>query len=265
MKVYLDNNVLVDIEAGKYSVEDFAGMSGATYYYSDAHINELLEAKGNPKVSQRGRLCLISQLCGRNNILTGGFETPEIYKKEPVEMYRLCDIPLRAIIAQQVNTGDDLFMKLREKLDFDSTIFNNVSPDLVLGIIDERVKQKLNIDLMTYLKATEAFGGKPLYHTLFNLIDSANYWGDKKTSHSNVARLYDAAHAYFAQICDVLVTNDKRMRAKTKAVYSFLDVNTNVVSTNEYLGGCKMKDGKAQCNEVVKSIETKSRQHNHMD
>ena len=150
-------------------------------------------------------------------------------------MYRLCDTPLRAFIAQQVNSGDDLFMKLRKKLDFDSTIFNNVSPELVLEMIDERVKKKLNIDLMTYLKATEAFGGKPLYHTLFNLIDSANNWGDKKTSHSNVARLYDAAHAYFAQICDVLVTNDKRMRAKTKTVYSFLGVNTSVVSTNEYL------------------------------
>ena len=235
MKVYMDNNVLVDIEVGKYSVEDFTGMSGATYYYSDAHIKELLGAKSNPKVSQRGRLSLISQLCGCNNILTGGFEAPEIYEKEPVEMYILCDTPMRAFIVQQVNTGDDLFMKLREKLDFDSTIFNNVSPELVLKMIDERVKQKLNIDLKTYLKATEAFGGKPLYHTLFNLIDSANYWGDKKTSHSNIARLYDAAHAYFAQVCDVLVTNDKRMRAKTKAVYTFLGVKTRVLSTNEYL------------------------------
>lgn len=235
MKVYMDNNVLVDIEVGKYSVENFTGMSGATYYYSDAHINELLEAKGNPKVSQRGRLSLISQLCGCNNILTGGFEAPEIYEKEPVKMYKLCDTPMRAFIVQQVNTGDDLFMKLRKKLDFDSTIFNNVSLELVLEMIDERVKQKLNIDLKTYLKAMDAFGGKPLYHTLFNLIDSANYWGDKKTSHSNIVRLYDAAHAYFAQVCDVLVTNDKRMRAKTKAVYTFLGVKTRVLSTDEYL------------------------------
>lgn len=236
MKVYLDNNVLVDIETGEFSVDTFSAMPHVEYYYSEAHLNELLEAKGNPKVSQGGRLSLISQLCGRNNILTGGFEAPEIYEKEPVEMYRLCDTPLRAFIVQQVNTGDDLYMELREKLDFDSTIFNNVSPELVLEMIDERVKQKLNnMDLLTYLRETEAYGGKPLYHTLFNLIDSANYWGDKKTLHSNVARLYDAAHAYFAQICDVLVTNDKRMRAKTKAVYSFLDVNTSVVSTNEYL------------------------------
>ena len=81
-----------------------------------------------------------------------------------------------------------------------------MNPELVLEMIDEKAKLKLNIDLLTYLRATEAFGGKPLYHTLFNLIDSANYWGDKKTAHSNVARLYDAAHAYFAQVCDILVT-----------------------------------------------------------
>lgn len=166
MKVYLDNNVLVDIETGEFSVDTFSAMPHVEYYYSEAHLNELLEAKGNPKVSQGGRLSLISQLCGRNNILTGGFEAPEIYEKEPVEMYRLCDTPLRAFIVQQVNTGDDLYMELREKLDFDSTIFNNVSPELVLEMIDERVKQKLNnMDLLTYLRETEAYGGKPLYHT----------------------------------------------------------------------------------------------------
>ena len=237
MKAYLDNNVLVDIEAGSYSAETFLAIPDVAYYYSVAHMNELLEAKGNSKVNQEGRLRLISMICGRNNILTGGFAVPEIFEKEPVEMYRLCDNPLRAFIAQQVNTGNELFIELRETLGFDSAVFNNVSPDQVLEMIDEKVKEKFdNLDLLTYLRATDAYGGKPLYHTLFNLIDSANYWGDKKTSHSNVARLYDASHAYYAQLCDVLVTNDKRMRAKTKAVYSFLGIRTKVVSTNEYLG-----------------------------
>lgn len=237
MKVYLDNNVLVDVEDGKYSVDMFTTMPSAKYYYSDAHMNELLEAKGNVKVSQEGRLRLISKLCGQNHILTGGFDAPEFYYKEPAEMYRLCDIPLRVYIAQKVNTGDELFMELRERLGFDSAVFNNVSPDQVLEMIDEKVKEKLDdMDLLKYLRETDAFGGKPLFHTLFNLIDSANYWVDKKTAHSNVARLYDAAHAYYAQVCDVLVTNDKRMRAKTKAVYSFLGVKTSVIPTNEYLG-----------------------------
>lgn len=235
MKVYLDNNVLVDIETGKYTIDVFMSIPGVTYYYSDAHINELLEAKGNPKVSQNDRLGLISEMCGSHNILTGGFAAPEFFDKTPEEMYKLCDNPLREFIAQQVNTGDDVFVGIRERLDFDNAVFNNVSPDLVLKMIDERASQKIGMDLLTYLHSTDAYGGKPLYHTLFNLIDSANYWGDKKTNRSNIARLYDSHHAYFAQICDVLVTNDKRMRAKTTAIYSFLGVKTKVVSTEEYL------------------------------
>lgn len=235
IKVYLDNNIYVDMEMNDLKVEQFLSMKGCVYYFSDAHMNELLEAKGNERVSQEGRLRLISKICGRNNILTGGYDKPEIFEKEPIEMYRLCDNPLRKYIAQQVNTDDGLFLELRQRLGFDSIVFNNESPDRVLGMIDERVRQEFeDMDLLTYLGATEAYEGKPLYHTLFNLIDSANYWGDKKTSHSNVARLYDAAHAYFAQVCDVLVTNDKRMIAKTKAVYSFLGVRTKVMSVDEF-------------------------------
>ena len=236
-KAYLDNNVYVDIEMNDLKVEQFLSKTDYAYYFSDAHMNELLEAKGNNRVSQEGRLRLISKICGRNNILTGGYEKPEIFEKEPIEMYRLCDNPLRKYLAQKVNNDDGLFLELRQRLGFDSTVFNNESPDRVLEMIDERVKQEFeDMDLLTYIGATEAYGGKPLYHTLFNLIDSANYWGDKKTAHSNVARLYDAAHAYFAQVCDVLVTKDKRMRAKTKAVYSFLGVKTKVLSVDEFLG-----------------------------
>lgn len=62
----------------------------------------------------------------------------------------------------------------------------------------------------------------------------ANYWSDKKTSHSDIARLYDASHAYSAQICDVLVSNDRKMRYKIKAIYSFLGVKTIVLSTQEF-------------------------------
>ena len=43
MKVYLDNNVLVDIEYGKCRVSDFLSKPYVAYYYSDAHLNELLK------------------------------------------------------------------------------------------------------------------------------------------------------------------------------------------------------------------------------
>lgn len=240
MRVYLDNNVLIDIVQGKLNEEEFLSKPNTEYYYSDAHLGELLEARGNPKVSQEGRLDLISRLCGQNCILSGVLNDPEFIQKDVREMYRIADTPLRSVINSMAAKGANILEKVRIELDFESRQFNNESPEKVLGIIDERMKEKLGIGLIPYLLSSEAFGGKVLYYTLLNIIDTANYWGDDKTDHSEVARLYDASHAYSAIICDALVTSDRRMMAKVKAIYSFLGIKTKVLSVKEYLSGGKV-------------------------
>lgn len=233
MKVYLDNNVLVDIEAGMYQLEIFCALPDVEYYYSDAHLNELLEARGNSKVSQEGRLDLIAKLCGKNYICSGVKSSPDFLEKDCKEMYRYVDIPLRAYINNTVSAGAAIFNEFREKLGFDSKVFNNESPERVLQIIDERMVEMMKMGLLDYLYQTDAYG-RSLYGTLLNIIDTANYWGDVKTDHSEVAKLSDASHAYSAQICDVLVTNDKRMRAKVKAIYAYLGASTQVLSVKEF-------------------------------
>ena len=50
-----------------------------------------------------------------------------------------------------------------------------------------------------------------------------------------IARLYDSSHAYYAKLCDVLVSNDKRMRYKTMAVYDYLGISTTVMAADEFL------------------------------
>ena len=239
MNIYLDNNVLVDIEAGKYQLETFCALPNVDYYYSDAHLNELLEAKGNPKVSQEARLDLITSLCGKHYICSGVTKSPEFMEKDCREMYRLVDIPLRVCINMAASVGIDPLGMVREKLGFESKVFNNESPVRVLKIIDERMVEKLNIGLLEYIYQTDAYG-RALYSTLLNVIDTANYWGDVKTDHSEVAKLSDASHAYSAQICDALVTNDKRMRAKVKAIYAFLGVPTQVLSVKEFFSTVKV-------------------------
>lgn len=233
MKVYLDNNVLVDIEDGRYTVNDFLAKD-AEYYFSDAHMNEILEAIGNPKVSQGKRLELISEICGRNCILSGGYREPEVIMMDPIDMYRLSNTPLISHINKVVSNGAGVFERIREVLGFDSKIFNNENPENVLRILNQRMQEVLHIGLEQYLMRSEAFGGRVLFITLLNIIDAANYWGDVKSDHSEVARLNDSSHAYFAQICDVLVTNDKRMRSKIKAIYSFLGIKTKVLSVKEF-------------------------------
>lgn len=235
MRVYLDNNVLVDIEYGNYKVSDFIAKPYVEYYYSDAHLNELLEAVGNPNVSQDGRLRLIEEICGDNLILSGGYAQPEFLQKSPIEMYRLVATPLMALINNQATNLTETFEKIRTELDFNSVRFNNEKPEKVLEILDKRMLEKFHMSLRQYLMLSEGFCGRTLFITLLNIIDAANYWGDAKTEHSEVARMNDASHAYFASICDVLVTNDKRMRRKIEAIYSFLGIQTKILSVKEYL------------------------------
>ena len=234
MKVYLDNNVFVDIEARKYRIEDFLAIPDTEYFYSDAHMNELLEAKGNPKVSQDGRLELITKLCGQNYISPGTVNVPEFLVKDCREIYKLVDNPLRVLINKTIYSGTETFAAIREIIGFNSKRFNNEEPERVFQMIDERMQKKFDMGLLEYLYRTEAYGGA-LYGTLMNIVDIANYWKDSQTGHSDVARLCDASHAYSAQICDVLVTGDKRMRAKVKVVYLFLGVKTKVTSVDEFL------------------------------
>lgn len=43
----------------------------------------------------------------------------------------------------------------------------------------------------------------------------------------------DAKHAYYGSYCDVLVTNDKKMAGKAKAVYKDMNISTMVIPLNE--------------------------------
>lgn len=234
MNVYLDNNILIEIEDGKYRVSDFLSVEKALYHYSDVHMSELLEARGNDKISQKGRLNLISQLCDKNYIVTGVLNPPEFMEESVEDAYKLSDNPIRQKLAQMA-CNDVPYTRIREVLDLRSSEFNNTPCEEVLSIVDSRMKEKLGMSLMTYLVASEAYGGKPLYYTLLKLIDTSNYWPEKKTQRSNIALLYDAAHAYSAQICDVLVTNDKRMSEKVTAIYCFLGIKTKIQTADDYL------------------------------
>lgn len=241
MKVYLDNNIIVGIEEGSYSLSLFKSCTGVEYYYSAAHVDELIEGKGNPKISVDKRLTTISELAGANHILNG-FQNPEIFSKSIQEMYALANSPLQTIIREQINSATNNFNidndRFLEILRLKRIEVNNIKPCDIISEIDRRMLVAENpadrISVREYLWHSEAVG-RSLYCTLFNLLDLACFHKDKPTDHSNIARMHDASHAYYAQLCDVFVSDDKKMRYKTTAVYSYLGVKTQVVSGEEFL------------------------------
>ena len=241
MKVYLDNNVIVGIEEGDYNLSSFTSLPCAEYYYSATHLEELLEGKDNPKISVERRLATISNLTGSNHILNG-FQDPEFFQKPIQDMYALACSPLHAMLRQRINNATNNFNvdndRFLEILRLKRIEVSNIKTCDIFSEIDRRLLEADNpadrISVKEYLKRSEAVG-RSLYCSLFNLLDFACFHKDKPTSHSNIARMHDASHAYYAQLCDVFVSDDKRMRYKTEAVYHYLGVKTLVMSGSDFV------------------------------
>lgn len=245
MKVYLDNNIIVGVENGDYEISPFIIHEGVDFYYSAAHIEELIEGSHIKYLSVDKRLSTIDEICGFNHILNGCHE-PEFYPKAPKEMYDIECSPILSCMRGLVNNRSALFnvnnKRFLEILKLRRIDVNNIKTCSIILEIDRRLQSaddpRDRISVKEYLQRTEATG-QSVYATLFNLLDFACFYRDKPTDHSNIARLHDASHAYYAQLCDVFVSDDKRMRFKTEAVYSYLGVKTRVISGKEFLASFK--------------------------
>ena len=233
---YLDNNVLVEIEQGNISASTFLSIQNSKYYFSPSHIDELIEGEGIGKLSIEGRLKLIEDLTTNNYILPG-FPNPELYERTPFQVYQDEKSPFNSCIRQLTNQAMSNFILDRDE--FLSIVklrkieVNNIPSQDILIKLDNILSKYMNISIPELLLRSEAMG-RTVFGTLFNLLDLACYYKDKQTELSNIARFHDASLAYFAQLCDVFVSEDKRMRFKTEAVYSYLGINTQVVSLKEF-------------------------------
>ena len=235
MNVYLDNNIIVDIESRGQSLDSLITQN-ANYYFSAAHISEMIEGE-NKGVTVSHRLKTINRIASSNYI--DGIGKPEFCKKAPNSIYveRKKNAVLNNIkmtinnSVSSFNVNRDTFVGL---LDWRKEEVNNIDPKDIMGKLNNAMMEKFHIDIPSYLIRTEAMG-ITLYLTLFNLLDFACYHKDKKGDHVNIARMYDAFHAYYASICDIFVSRDKRMRHKTMVVYHYLGVKTQVIDLKEYI------------------------------
>lgn len=241
MKVYLDNNIIVGIENGDYESSAFKSKHDAEYFYSAAHIDELIEGEQVPQLSIDKRLSIIDNLAGENHILNG-YEDPEFLQKSARELYDFSHSFPQIMMRDWINSLSANFNPDRDKfldiLKLKKIEVNNIKPCNIISEIDRRLQEaddpRERISVREYLDRSEAVG-RSVYCALFNLLDFACFHKDKQTDHSNIARMHDASHAYFAQLCDIFVSDDKKMRYKTEALYAYLGVKTKVMNGIDFL------------------------------
>lgn len=235
MRLYLDNNILIYIENGKYELSQFLSVSDAEYYYSEIHMDELMNGLDTHPELKDIRLKTIGELCGSKYIVpdVAGFKM-EIEERLPQSAFNL-SMRFKFIhdqiylFSKSMKIEREVFLK---GLKMNRLDVNNYKPTEILPLLDIKMKENWGYGIKEHLEKSVANTGRTVFLTLFNLLDFVCYWHDE----DHAARLYDSSHAYFAQMCDVLVSNDRRMRIKSEAVYSYLGIKTKVVTADEFLG-----------------------------
>lgn len=236
MRVYLDNNILVDIEDGHYKLKDFLSKPCVEYYYSDAHISELQNGVDKEISGLRERrLNTIQSICGKRFLTQddSGLRV-RLAECEPRQAY---DNAVQfGFMRGTINRIVDAFTPNRQgilnELSWDAREVGSFKPDEILEKIEEKfLASQYHFGIKDYLRYSEASTGRTIFACLFNLLDMVGYRKDK----NNVSRLYDATHAFYAYRCDALVSNDARMRLKTEAVYQYFRIKTRVMDAQSFL------------------------------
>lgn len=124
---------------------------------------------------------------------------------------------------------------LNGEMDNGISSINNYNPNEVVNAVNAFLASHgVNFDLERLIKKyinKEHQGDENIFFEgLYVSLDLMRYHPDKRELMNIIT---DADHAFYGQYCDVLVTDDAKMRLKTEAVYSYLGIDTKIISGKE--------------------------------
>lgn len=236
MRAYLDSNILISIEESEVKITELTGMFGTEtqFVYSYAHIQELLEASNLESLIPR-RTQTIKDVTNNFYAYPDGI-TIEFKNEDPnyvIKFYqslKAINYQLRSTI-QNFDIDRDSLLK---KLSISKIEMNNIHPDEVISQLNEILEKQFIPNFQTMIKMSGSSKREQIV-SVFNFLDFLGYWTDKPNSKSKMARIYDASHTYFSSACDFFISNDKRARNKAKVAFHMLNIQTKVLSLNEFL------------------------------
>lgn len=250
MKVYLDNNIIVSLENGDYSLDRIESLFSnlkIDFVYSSAHIFEVESFQGNELISKKGLLtnrfdsirhifknnCLY--LDPDNNQLVNILEDPQ----EVYDTITLVPFGIQAMKGFMNMISKEQKEDFRKQLGIEIQKLNNYSAAEVIGHLNTKLinwgTNQSFIELIEYGITLHPNGHKFGLHNrisgIFEFLDMLGYWKDKETNSSNYARLWDASHSFFATYCDYFISDDKRTRNKANVVYNIYNKSTKILSS----------------------------------
>lgn len=115
---------------------------------------------------------------------------------------------------------------------------NNYTPDEIIRTINSYLAQNGYEEegfvgiIKNALRDNDREDEKMVFESLYVGLDLLRYHSDKR----DLMNIFtDADHAYYGSFCDVLVSNDEKMRSKTAAIYYYLKIDTKIICKEDLL------------------------------
>ena len=249
MTAYLDNNIVVLIENGTYTIDKILSLlpdKQTKFFYSAAHIQEAKNFQGSATMTKTeflGRRFETIRSIFKNNYLYF-----DITKKRQMQLIRDPLQVYETISFSDFGTGImkmfvNLFSKdqkegVRKNLGLDIQRLNNYSPSEVIKQLNSKLTSwgtnESFLELIEHAVRLHPDGKNFGLHNrvaaIFELLDLFGYWKDRETDNSNYARLWDADHTINAAYCDYFISDDRRTRYKANVVYDIYKIGTVIIS-----------------------------------
>ncbi len=249
MNIYLDNNIVIDIEDGNYTRDEILSKIGepqSRIFYSSVHLTEADEMMGNDKAQKIAKRCQTITNITSNNYLHLDANThithkqivkpEEILKRQKYWSKNSSSGTLQK--AELSNVSQEQRVVFRESLGIDPKQINNYSAKEVVEQFEKNKDKFDNMSLPEFINTATMFKLKRLATIVtkivatFEILDLIGYWKDVYTTKSDFARSKDSQHCLSASVCNYFVSNDKRTCNKARLVFDIFDINTKVVDSN---------------------------------
>lgn len=228
MIIYLDNNVIINIEENKLRLPQ---RQDVIYPFSYVHIEELLESGERLPQLKDLRLSTLSHISDDKYLVNDSPGQLIMMTRTPLQVFQdIANNPLIRYLRQVVKRDCAKLIYEDEVIKYfniDKRRINNYTSAQLLKEHSDFIEQ--------YITATDDGNRQASFNSFFNAMDMLGFWQDKLTPKSSLARQYDANHAYHATLCDYFVTDDKRTRNKANVLYIYYNYQTKAISTTQLL------------------------------
>jgi len=250
LKIYLDSNIIVQLENKQLSKEDIFNVipnkidSKVLIYYSYAHLVELNESfhtdEDVKKMWINKRLdCLKSISEGWFLDITSELNEMNLSEVDPRAAFNKMgtDKVVNKRIKYYVNGISHETRNIILKLSgINKGEFNNFDSEKVMDKIDEELRKtglnSIEELVGNYYNLSHPFELSDVITKIFELLDLFGYCSDKQTEKSNFARTLDSNHCFYGAYSDFFITNDRRTRMKSNQVYKYCGLKTQAISMN---------------------------------